>query len=207
MFARGNEALVQVLGKWCRVPSRGLEAPLLAYSISINGRLVFEVEGDRAEYLGKSQGLEFSQDGFRGESFVETLDNGIERYASTCQIVATVALFHVFSRHHANYSGIPLLVGRRLPQRQAAVTRPSGDDTWNVQQWRDGRGRAARMARLGLGEDTDGSIRVPAALCEIGTAGLPGLVLPAGLTKGGLPVAMEFDGPSGTDRPFTATRV
>ena len=32
------------------------------------------------------------------------------------------------------------------------------------------------------------------------TAGLPGLVLPAGLTNGGLPVALEFDGPSGTDR-------
>ena len=32
------------------------------------------------------------------------------------------------------------------------------------------------------------------------TAGLPGLVLPAGLTRDGLPVALEFDGPSGTDR-------
>lgn len=32
------------------------------------------------------------------------------------------------------------------------------------------------------------------------TVGLPGLVLPAGLTSGGLPVALEFDGPAGTDR-------
>ncbi|MGA2842311.1 MAG: amidase, partial [Steroidobacteraceae bacterium] len=32
------------------------------------------------------------------------------------------------------------------------------------------------------------------------TAGLPGLVLPAGLTPGGLPVALEFDGPAGSDR-------
>lgn len=32
------------------------------------------------------------------------------------------------------------------------------------------------------------------------TAGLPGLVLPAGLTAGGLPVSLEFDGPAGTDR-------
>jgi mandelamide amidase len=32
------------------------------------------------------------------------------------------------------------------------------------------------------------------------TAGLPGLVLPAGLTENGLPVSLEFDGPSGTDR-------
>jgi len=32
------------------------------------------------------------------------------------------------------------------------------------------------------------------------TAGLPGLVLPAGLTRSGLPVALEFDGPAGADR-------
>lgn len=32
------------------------------------------------------------------------------------------------------------------------------------------------------------------------TAGLPGLVLPAGLTAGGLPVALEFDAPAGSDR-------
>lgn len=32
------------------------------------------------------------------------------------------------------------------------------------------------------------------------TAGLPGLVLPAGLTAGGLPVSLEFDGPAGADR-------
>ncbi len=32
------------------------------------------------------------------------------------------------------------------------------------------------------------------------TAGLPGLVLPAGLTRHGLPVALELDGPSGADR-------
>ncbi len=32
------------------------------------------------------------------------------------------------------------------------------------------------------------------------TAGLPGLVLPIGLTAGGLPVALEFDAPAGHDR-------
>jgi indoleacetamide hydrolase len=32
------------------------------------------------------------------------------------------------------------------------------------------------------------------------TAGVPGLVLPAGLTAGGLPVALEFDAPAGSDR-------
>jgi mandelamide amidase len=36
------------------------------------------------------------------------------------------------------------------------------------------------------------------------TAGLPGLVLPAGITKHGLPVALEFDGPSGSDRELLA---
>jgi Asp-tRNA(Asn)/Glu-tRNA(Gln) amidotransferase A subunit family amidase len=32
------------------------------------------------------------------------------------------------------------------------------------------------------------------------TAGLPGLVLPVGLTHGGLPVSIEFDAPAGEDR-------
>lgn len=32
------------------------------------------------------------------------------------------------------------------------------------------------------------------------TTGLPGLVLPAGLTRGGLPVGIEFDGPARSDR-------
>ena len=36
------------------------------------------------------------------------------------------------------------------------------------------------------------------------TAGVPGLVLPAGLTPRGLPVALEFDGPSGADRALLA---
>lgn len=36
------------------------------------------------------------------------------------------------------------------------------------------------------------------------TTGLPGLVLPAGLTAGGLPVSLEFDGPAGSDRRLLA---
>jgi indoleacetamide hydrolase len=36
------------------------------------------------------------------------------------------------------------------------------------------------------------------------TAGLPGLVLPAGLTSAGLPVGLEFDGASGGDRALLA---
>ena len=31
-------------------------------------------------------------------------------------------------------------------------------------------------------------------------AGIPGLTLPAGLTRSGLPVGMELDGPMGSDR-------
>jgi mandelamide amidase len=36
------------------------------------------------------------------------------------------------------------------------------------------------------------------------TAGLPGLVLPAGLTPAGLPAAIELDGPAGSDRALLA---
>ena len=36
------------------------------------------------------------------------------------------------------------------------------------------------------------------------TAGVPGLVLPAGLTAAGLPVALEFDAPAGADRALLA---
>ena len=36
------------------------------------------------------------------------------------------------------------------------------------------------------------------------TLGLPGLVMPCGLTTGGLPVAIELDGPSGGDRQLLA---
>jgi mandelamide amidase len=39
------------------------------------------------------------------------------------------------------------------------------------------------------------------------TTGLPGLVLPAGLTPSGLPVALEFDGPAGSDRSLLALGV
>ena len=36
------------------------------------------------------------------------------------------------------------------------------------------------------------------------TAGVPGLILPAGLTTSGLPVALEFDAPAGADRTLLA---
>ena len=99
LFARVSEALAQVLRQGRRSPSRGFEALLLAHPISVDGRLVFEVERDRTEDLGESQSFEFSQDRFRGQSFVEALDDGIERYASTGHIVPTPALFDVFFSH------------------------------------------------------------------------------------------------------------
>jgi len=99
LFARVSEALAQVLRQRHRSSSRSFEALLLAHPISINCRLVFEVEGDRAEDLGESQSFEFSQDRFRRESFVEALDDGIQRYASTGQIVPALPLFDVFFRH------------------------------------------------------------------------------------------------------------
>ena len=37
------------------------------------------------------------------------------------------------------------------------------------------------------------------------TAGLPGMVLQSGLTSNGLPVGIEFDGPSGSDRLLLAS--
>jgi mandelamide amidase len=36
------------------------------------------------------------------------------------------------------------------------------------------------------------------------TLGLPGLVMPCGLTASGLPVAIELDGPEGEDRRLLA---
>ena len=63
---------------------------------------------------------------------------------------------------------------------------------------------------IGQDEVTIGDKKVPfpAAISRNiapgSTAGLPGLVLPAGLTKSELPVSLEFDGPSGTDRALLA---
>jgi hypothetical protein len=99
LFARVREALAQALWQGDRSSSRSFEALFLAHSISIDCRLVFEVERNCTEDLGESQSFEFSQDRFRRESFVEALDDGIQRYASTGQIVPTLALFDVFFRH------------------------------------------------------------------------------------------------------------
>ncbi|HSF14218.1 MAG TPA: indoleacetamide hydrolase [Vicinamibacteria bacterium] len=64
-----------------------------------------------------------------------------------------------------------------------------------------------------IGQDAEVEIRgesvsfVTAISRNIGpgsTAGLPGLVLPAGLTRDGLPVGLELDGPEGNDRDLLA---
>jgi mandelamide amidase len=64
-----------------------------------------------------------------------------------------------------------------------------------------------------IGEDVTVDIRgqkVPFAtavarnIAPGSTAGVPGLVLPAGLTEAGLPVAIEFDAPAGADRALLA---
>ena len=64
-----------------------------------------------------------------------------------------------------------------------------------------------------IGEETAVSIRGQAVPFELAvsrniapgsTAGLPGLVLPAGLADNGLPVALEFDAPAASDRSLLA---
>ena len=54
------------------------------------------------------------------------------------------------------------------------------------------------------GKTTSFSAAISRNIAPGSTAGLPGLVLPAGLTPNGLPVSLEFDGPSGTDRALLA---
>lgn len=64
-----------------------------------------------------------------------------------------------------------------------------------------------------IGEDVEVTIGVKKIAFETAvarniapgsTAGLPGLVLPAGVTIGGLPIALEFDGRAGSDRSLLA---
>jgi len=66
---------------------------------------------------------------------------------------------------------------------------------------------------LPIGQDTDVEIlgktvsfaeAMSRNIAPGSTAGLPGLVLPAGLTRGGLPVAVEIDGPAQRDRELLA---
>jgi mandelamide amidase len=68
---------------------------------------------------------------------------------------------------------------------------------------------ATRVAAPRIGEETTLDIggrpvpfeqAVARNIAPGSTAGIPGLVLPAGLTAAGLPVALEFDGPAHSDR-------
>jgi Asp-tRNA(Asn)/Glu-tRNA(Gln) amidotransferase A subunit family amidase len=72
---------------------------------------------------------------------------------------------------------------------------------------------AVRVPAPLIGEETTIQIRgrpvdfesaVARNIAPGSTAGVPGLVLPAGLTAGGLPVALEFDGPAAGDRALLA---
>jgi Asp-tRNA(Asn)/Glu-tRNA(Gln) amidotransferase A subunit family amidase len=54
------------------------------------------------------------------------------------------------------------------------------------------------------GHATPFDIAVARNIAPGSTAGLPGLVLPAGLASGGLPVSIELDAPWGTDRALLA---
>ena len=64
-----------------------------------------------------------------------------------------------------------------------------------------------------IGQDTEVELNGRSVLLEPvisrnispgSTAGLPGLVVPVGLTAGGLPIALEFDAPAGQDRQLLA---
>jgi mandelamide amidase len=64
-----------------------------------------------------------------------------------------------------------------------------------------------------IGEEVDVEIngkrlplRIPLArnISAASSAGIPGLVLPAGMTKSGLPAGIEFDAPAGNDRALLA---
>jgi mandelamide amidase len=75
---------------------------------------------------------------------------------------------------------------------------------------------AVRVPPPRIGEETTLEIRgkpvpfddaVARNIAPGSTAGIPGLVLPAGLTRDGLPVALEFDGPARSDRELLALGV
>jgi hypothetical protein len=77
---RGIEPFAQFRGQRCGGATHSLETLPLAYAISINGRLVFEVERDRAEDLGQSERIEFFQNRFWREAFIKALDDGVKHW-------------------------------------------------------------------------------------------------------------------------------
>jgi len=93
------------------------------------------------------------------------------------------ALRRLYSDYFAR-TGVAALV---FPATMAPATPIGQDDTVDI------RGRKISFATVAGRNIAPGS-----------TAGIPGLVLPAGLTSTGLPVGIEFDGPSGSDRALLA---
>ena len=72
---------------------------------------------------------------------------------------------------------------------------------------------ATRVPAPRIGEETSIEVRgaqvpfesaIARNIAPGSSAGLPGLVLPVGLTAAGLPVSLELDGPSGSDRALLA---
>ncbi len=72
---------------------------------------------------------------------------------------------------------------------------------------------ATQLAATPIGQDIDVTLNGKVVPFEAvisrnispgSTAGIPGLVVPAALTKQGLPVSLELDGPAGTDRRLLA---
>ena len=65
---------------------------------------------------------------------------------------------------------------------------------------------AALLERCEAGKHLNAFITLDAdrVLEAARAAGLPGIVLPAGLSKEGLPVSIELDGPTGNDREILA---
>jgi len=70
---------------------------------------------------------------------------------------------------------------------------------------------APRIGEEGMLEVRGGRVSFTTAMSRNidpgSTAGLPGLVLPAGLGSSGLPISLEFDGPAGSDRRLLALGV
>jgi mandelamide amidase len=60
-----------------------------------------------------------------------------------------------------------------------------------------------KALRIG-NKDIPFEVAVPRNIAPGSTAGIPGLVLPVGLTASGLPLALEFDAPTGSDRALLA---
>jgi hypothetical protein len=64
-----------------------------------NRCLVLQVIGDGPANLSEVQRFEFAQDGFRRETIIKTLNQGVERHTSAGEVKAFVALFDIVLCH------------------------------------------------------------------------------------------------------------